>query len=108
MLEQILLNLMRNGMEAMQTTKTGRGQLVVSTEIAEHCLLVSVADHGSGISQEAIEHLFEPFYSTKPEGMGMGLNICRSIVEFHKGRMWVDANPAGGTIFRFTLPLEET
>lgn len=108
MLEQILLNLMRNGIEAMQTTEPGRRQLVVSTDIAERGLLVSVFDHGSGISQEAIKHLFEPFYTTKPEGMGMGLNICRSIIEFHKGRMWVDDNPEGGMIFRFTLPLEET
>ena len=108
MLEQILINLMRNGMEAMQAAHLGRRQLVVSTALAENSLQVSVADYGSGISKEAIGHLFEPFYTTKPEGMGMGLNICRSIIEFHKGRMWVDANPEGGTIFRFTLPLEET
>lgn len=106
MLGQILLNLMRNGIEAMQATEVWRRQLVVSTALVENCLQVSVADHGSGISQEAIEHLFEPFYTTKPEGMGMGLNICRSIIEFHKGRMWVDDNTGGGTIFRFTLPLE--
>jgi RNA polymerase sigma factor (sigma-70 family) len=65
-----------------------------------------VADRGHGLSDEARERLFSPFYTTKAEGMGMGLNICRSIVEFHEGRLWVDANPAGGCIFRFTLPLE--
>ncbi len=108
MLEQILLNLMRNGMEAMRATEAVQRHLVVSTALAENSLLVSVADHGSGISPEAIEHLFEPFYTTKPEGMGMGLNICRSIIESHKGRMWVEDNPKGGTIFCFTLPLEET
>ncbi|MDP1653177.1 MAG: PAS domain S-box protein [Rhodocyclaceae bacterium] len=107
MLEQILLNLMRNGMDAMQTTQPGRRRLVISTAPAEGGLQVSVADRGGGITQEAAEHLFEPFFSTKPEGMGMGLNICRSILEFHKGRMWVETNPEGGTIFRFTLPQEE-
>ncbi|MBK6629559.1 MAG: hypothetical protein IPG33_00155 [Betaproteobacteria bacterium] len=80
MLEQILLNLMRNGMEAMRATEAVQRHLVVSTALAENSLLVSVADHGSGISPEAIEHLFEPFSTTKPEGMGMGLNICRSII----------------------------
>jgi two-component system sensor histidine kinase DctS len=105
MLEQVLLNLMRNGMDAMQATEADRRQLVVSTALAEGSVLVGVADHGGGIPQEVSAHLFEPFYSTKPEGMGMGLNICRSIIEFHKGRMWVDANPGGGTLFRFTLPL---
>lgn len=107
MIEQVLLNLIRNGMDAMQTAESDRRQLVVSTSLADKSLLVSVADHGGGIAQEAAEHLFEPFFSTKPEGMGMGLNICRSIIEFHKGRMWVDANPEGGAIFRFSLPLEE-
>jgi len=106
MLEQVLLNLMRNGMDAMQATEADRRQLVVSTALADGGVLVGVADHGSGIPQEVAAHLFEPFYSTKPEGMGMGLNICRSIIEFHKGRMWVDANAGGGTLFRFTLPLE--
>jgi two-component system sensor histidine kinase DctS len=107
MIEQVLLNLMRNGMDAMQATPSDRKQLIVSTVLDEKGILVSVADHGSGIAQEAAAHLFEPFFSTKPEGMGMGLNICRSIIEFHKGRMWVDANPEGGTVFRFTLPREE-
>jgi two-component system sensor histidine kinase DctS len=106
MLEQVLLNLMRNGMDAMQGTDPEHRQLVVSTALSEGSVLVGVADHGSGIPQEMTVHLFEPFYSTKPEGMGMGLNICRSIIEFHKGRMWVDANAGGGTLFRFTLPLE--
>jgi two-component system sensor histidine kinase DctS len=104
MIEQVLLNLMRNGMDAMQATPAAERQLVVATTAAEGGLLVSVADRGCGIAREISEHLFEPFFSTKPEGMGMGLNICRSIIEFHKGRMWVDANPQGGTIFRFTLP----
>jgi signal transduction histidine kinase len=68
---------------------------------------IEVIDRGCGIAPEHREQLFEPFFSTKSEGMGMGLNICRSIVEFHQGRLTVDANlePTGGTVMRVTLPL---
>ena len=69
-------------------------------------LMFSVIDEGGGIPADALERLFEPFFSTKTEGMGMGLNICRSIVELHQGRLWVESNTAagsGGSIFRFTL-----
>jgi two-component system sensor histidine kinase DctS len=104
MLEQVFINLMRNGMDAMQTTSAEKRQLVVSTAAVDGGIMVGVADHGSGIAQDAAENLFEPFYSTKPEGMGMGLNICRSIIEFHKGRLWVADNLGGGTTFHFTLP----
>lgn len=107
MVEQVLLNLIRNGVDAMQGMDAERRLLIVSTKQADRNLVVSVADRGGGIAQEAMDHLFEPFFSTKPEGMGMGLNICRSIIEFHRGRMWVDTNPEGGTIFCFTLPLED-
>ncbi len=107
MIEQVVLNLVKNGIEAMRETPAEERILTVSARIAEHKLVeVSVADRGHGLSDEAREKLFSPFYTTKAEGMGMGLNICRSIVEFHDGRLWVDANPAGGCIFRFTLPLE--
>ena len=66
--------------------------------------LDSGLDRGQGIPPDLYEKLFVPFFSTKSEGMGMGLNICRSIVEFHRGRLWAVPNPGGGTIFRFTLP----
>jgi len=105
MLEQVLLNLMRNGMDAMQAKPRSERNLVVHTTFREEGVEVSVADRGTGIAQEAAMRLFEPFFSTKPEGMGMGLNICRSIVESHKGRMWVEPNPGGGSVFRFILPL---
>ena len=65
----------------------------------------SVIDHGTGVPEAQRASLFQPFFSTKSEGMGMGLNICRSIVEFHHGRLSVEENPEGGSIFRFTLPL---
>jgi two-component system sensor histidine kinase DctS len=107
MLEQVLLNLMRNGIDAMGESAARERQLTVATARGEDAVLVSVADRGAGITAEAAQHLFEPFFSTKPEGMGMGLNICRSIVEFHQGRLWVEPNPAGGTVFRFTLPLRK-
>lgn len=104
MLEQVLLNLMRNGIDAMQTTPPSERQLTVRTAAVEEGVEIGVADRGAGIAAETAARLFEPFFSTKPEGMGMGLNICRSIVESHKGRMWVEANPEGGSIFRFILP----
>jgi DNA-binding MarR family transcriptional regulator len=73
---------------------------------ADAVVVVSVVDHGHGIDEEASAMLFTPFFTTKSEGMGMGLNICRSIIEFHDGRLWVEPNPGGGTIFNFTLPME--
>ena len=66
---------------------------------------VAVADRGCGLSEEQVERLFTPFFTTKAEGMGMGLNICRSIIEYHDGRLWVQPNPGGGSVFRFTLPV---
>jgi signal transduction histidine kinase len=65
----------------------------------------SVIDRGCGVPSDHAASVFQPFFSTKADGMGMGLNICRSIVEFHQGRLQVEPNPAGGSIFRFTLPL---
>lgn len=104
MLEQVLLNLMRNGIDAMQATPSADKRLIVRTATVDDGIEISVADGGGGIAEEAAARLFEPFFSTKPDGMGMGLNICRSIVESHNGRMWVETNPGGGSIFRFTLP----
>ena len=68
----------------------------------EQHIEVAVVDRGHGLAEP--ERLFEPFFSTKSQGLGMGLNICRTIIESHHGRLWADPNPAGGTIFRFTLP----
>jgi hypothetical protein len=66
---------------------------------------VAVADRGHGVDPVTVDRLFESFYTTKPEGMGMGLSICRSIVEYHQGHLWAQPNPGGGAVFRFTLPL---
>lgn len=110
MLEQVLLNLMRNGMEAMSDNAEADRLLTVRIAIGEHELSVSVADQGCGIAPENREKLFTAFFTTKPDGMGIGLSICRSIIEFHRGRLWADDNPHAstgrGTIFTFTLPLE--
>ena len=107
MIEQVVLNLLKNGIEAMRDTPPeARIVTLGAVALSDGLVEVSVADRGHGLGDDALDKLFSPFYTTKSEGMGMGLNICRSIVEFHQGRLWVDPNPAGGCIFRFTLPLE--
>ncbi len=107
MIEQVLLNLIRNGLDAMADTLPEARVLAVRVRTSgAEAVEIAVVDRGHGISEEGRAQLFTPFYTTKTEGMGMGLNICRSIVEFHNGRLLVDANPEGGTIFSFTLPTE--
>ncbi len=103
MIEQVLLNLMRNGMDAMAEVAAAQRELEVASRAEGAGLRVSVADCGPGISPEVAAHLYEPFFTTKSEGMGMGLNICRSIVEFHQGRLWHEHRPGGGTVFHLTL-----
>jgi two-component system, LuxR family, sensor histidine kinase DctS len=110
MLEQVLLNLTRNAIEAMQHVDPARRLLrivaALDTDTAtQQNVTVSVIDQGHGIPQEVEERLFSPFFSTKADGMGMGLNICRTTVEFHGGTLIHLDNPAGGTIFRFSLPI---
>jgi len=101
-IQQVLLNLIRNAMDAMEATHTR--DLAISVMLADNNLVrVSVADTGSGIEPEVAEQLFQPFITTKRHGMGVGLSISRTIVEAHGGRIWVESNPAGGTIFHFTL-----
>lgn len=108
MIEQVLMNLIKNAAEAMQDIAIDSRIIRLQACLKEGCIEVSVADQGCGISPALQDELFSPFFTTKKEGMGMGLNICRSIIEFHKGRLWLDANPTGGSIFRFTLALEKT
>lgn len=110
MLEQVLLNLIRNGMEAMSGNDEAERELGIASEIIGSELRVSVSDVGTGIAPEIRDKLFTAFFTTKPEGMGIGLSICRSIIEFHRGRLWAEDNhrsqSGSGTIFVFTLPLE--
>ncbi len=107
MIEQVLINLMRNGIEAMSDTAPAQRQLTIALKQGDEQIEIRVADRGSGIAPAVKEKLFAPFFSTKVEGMGMGLNICRSIIEFHHGRLWVEDNPEGGTIFAFSLPFDQ-
>ena len=102
---QVLLNLMKNGIEAMRDPQAPGRRLHVSVDVVDTAVQFSVTDQGRGVAPEALERLFEPFFTTKREGMGMGLNICRSIVEAHTGRLWLESGPGGGTTFRFTVPL---
>ena len=110
MLEQVLLNLIRNAMEAMSGTPEAQRLLQITITSNQTELFVKVLDCGTGIAPEVREKLFTAFFTTKPEGMGIGLSICRSIIEFHRGRLWAEDNPqsptGNGTIFSFTLPLE--
>jgi two-component system sensor kinase FixL len=100
--QQVVLNLMRNAIDAMEGAP--RRELTVSARPApDEMTEISVADTGSGIAPEVAERLFQPFVSSKAQGMGVGLSISRTIVEAHGGRIWVESNPGGGTVFRFTL-----
>lgn len=108
MIEQVLLNLVKNGIEAMNSVPFERRRLFIQARLPDERMLeVAVADQGHGLAEEDSERIFAPFYTTKPEGMGIGLAICRSIIEFHQGRLWVEPRREGGTVFRFTVPIEE-
>ena len=102
-IQQVVLNLMRNAVEAMEGEP--RRDLTVGARPVEGDMVeVWVADSGHGISAEIADQLFQPFITTKQQGMGVGLSISRTIIEAHGGRIWVEANPGGGAVFRFTLP----
>jgi two-component system sensor kinase FixL len=103
-IQQVLINLIRNGMEAMQAMPTRR--LNVRSAVGESGFAqVTVADTGSGLPKEVAERLFQPFITTKENGMGIGLTICQAIIEAHGGRIWFEPNPDGGVSFHFQLPL---
>jgi two-component system sensor kinase FixL len=102
-IQQVLVNLMRNAMEAME--ETPRRELTISTAPAKNGMIeISVADTGCGIAPDIAKQLFQPFFTTKAHGMGVGLSISRTIIEGHGGHIWIEPNPKGGTIFRVTLP----
>lgn len=107
-IEQVLFNLVRNAIDAMDASAVRELEIHTAMMRGEQpALAVAVSDTGEGLPPDALESLFDPFFSTKPGGMGLGLSISRSIVEAHGGRIWAVAREGGGTTFRFTLPFEE-
>jgi signal transduction histidine kinase len=106
-LQQVILNLILNAVEAMSGVDEGAREMRISTgREASNGVLVSVRDLGPGLDPPNVDRLFEAFYTTKPDGLGMGLAICRSIIEAHGGRLWATANEPRGAVFQFTLPLD--
>jgi C4-dicarboxylate-specific signal transduction histidine kinase len=104
-LQQVILNLVVNALDAMRVVGTGPRKLQIATARASDDVLVQVADSGPGLPPEKVERLFEAFYTTKPNGLGMGLSICRSIIDRHQGRLWATANSPRGALFQFTVPV---
>ena len=104
-LQQVILNLAINGTEAMAGFEDQPRRLTIQSKLAEPGeILVSVADTGPGIDPHQMPRLFAPFFTTKPDGIGMGLSISRSIIEGHGGRLWAAANQPNGAVFHFALP----
>jgi C4-dicarboxylate-specific signal transduction histidine kinase len=104
-LQQVVLNLMMNGMDSMAEA-TGRAkELLISARGDESEILVRVEDSGMGLDTDAADKIFNPFFTTKAHGIGMGLSISRSIIESHEGRLWASPRPSGGAVFQFTLPV---
>ena len=109
MIEQVIVNFLRNAREAMQHLPPQQRIAWVRTRrLDAHLCAVEVLDSGSGIAPDAAQQLFSPFFSTKPDGMGMGLNICRSLIEYHEGNLTFEQNTPVGAIFRFTLPFDDS
>ena len=104
-LQQVMLNLILNAIEAMDGAGAAVRELLISTELSPAVgVLVTVSDSGPGIPVESRERVFESFYTTKAGGVGIGLSICRSIIDAHGGRLWADARQPCGALFHFALP----
>ena len=101
-IQQVLLNLMRNAVDAMEESER-RELALTTTAMADNTVEIAVADTGPGIAEEIADQLFQPFVTTKRQGMGVGLSISRTIIDAHGGKIWAEPNPGGGTVFRFTL-----
>jgi signal transduction histidine kinase len=104
-LQQVVLNLILNAVEALGSVEAGARELLISTEQEHTGVLVAVRDSGPGIDPAHLERVFEAFYTTKSSGLGMGLSICRSIIDAHGGRLWAEANEPRGAVFQFILPM---
>ena len=105
-IHQVITNLIRNGVDALDSVE--RREIVISTRRAgEDAIEIMITDTGPGLAPEVADRLFQPFVTTKPAGLGIGLSICRSIVDAHGGRLWASDNPGGGMIFHVRLPAAE-
>lgn len=107
LIEQVIVNLTRNAIDAVRSARPSQREILIRTEgNAGGAVLFSVSDNGDGIPPSAAEQLYTPFFTTKPQGLGLGLCICRSVIEAHAGCLWHEPRPGGGTSFYFTLPLQ--
>jgi two-component system sensor kinase FixL len=107
-LQQVLLNLILNGMDALNGTRREDRRVSVTARLeGPQSVEITVSDAGHGIPADKITHVFDAFFTTKPNGMGMGLPISRTIIEAHGGRLWAENNNIAGAAFRFTLPIAE-
>ena len=104
-IQQVVLNLMINALEAMTERPAGERTLRIGVTRADGKARVSISDSGIGIAEDMLDRVFDGFYTTKPQGLGVGLEVCRSIMESHRGAIWAEANPDRGATFHFTLPL---
>jgi len=105
-IQQVVLNLIHNAIEAISGAGDGPRELLIRSSTDDTpCVLVTVRDSGPGLDPKTLDRLFDPFYTTKPQGMGMGLAISRSIIDAHGGRLWATANDDRGATFQFTLPI---
>jgi two-component system sensor kinase FixL len=108
-LQQVILNLLVNAFDAVKDCPAHDRQVVVRVEReGARMLKVTVRDRGMGLSGDTLDKIFQPFYTTRREGLGMGLSICRSIIEAHGGRLWAENNPDRGAMFCFTVPVENS
>ncbi|MEN6452127.1 MAG: ATP-binding protein [Thermoguttaceae bacterium] len=105
-LEQVLVNLVRNAFDSLQQSPTGARRVCIRTQSNAAQVVVAVEDNGAGLTPEVARFVFDRFFTTKPDGMGMGLSISRSIVENHGGRLWVTPARGGGAVFQFALPID--
>jgi C4-dicarboxylate-specific signal transduction histidine kinase len=104
LLEQVLVNLVMNGLQAMQNNANENRVVEIETGVVNGVVFVNVGDRGSGISEEVAKQLFKSFFTTKPDGLGMGLNICRTIIENHGGHLVYENRVDRGVVFSFTVP----
>jgi signal transduction histidine kinase len=107
-IQQVVLNLVRNAINAMAGVEGRPRVLTAASKVTDGYALVSIADTGVGIDPASRERLFEPLYTTKRDGLGLGLSICRKIVGAHGGHLWAEPNATQGTTFAFTLPLRQS